>query len=96
MPVLGRRSHNAAVAVVDPATHAYPAAHGPLHCAVDAPVALPYRPASHSPLHAGVDMPTLAPYDPAAQSLQSALPPTLYRPTPHTRAVALVEPGGHA
>ncbi len=40
--------HTAAVVVVDPATHAYPAVQFPLHDAVVRPVVAPYVPAGHA------------------------------------------------
>jgi hypothetical protein len=36
------------------------------------------------------------PNRPAGQSLHDPAPPTLYLPTPHTTAVALTDPAGHA
>ena len=33
--------HSAAVALVDPATHAYPAVHGPVHVDTDRPLVAP-------------------------------------------------------
>ena len=39
--------HAAAVALVLPAAHQCPGAHGPAHCAFVWLVALPYRPAAH-------------------------------------------------
>ena len=45
--------HIAAVGDTEPAGHAYPATHGPLHADDVKPVAAPYRPASQGPLHVG-------------------------------------------
>jgi hypothetical protein len=39
--------HRTAVAVIEPAEHTYPAAHGPVHNDVVKPAVSPYRPASH-------------------------------------------------
>ena len=40
--------HIVAVAVIDPATHAYPAVHGPLHDALVSPDVAPNVPAGHA------------------------------------------------
>ena len=40
--------HTAAVPMVDPATHAYPAVHGPLHDALVSPDVAPNVPAGHA------------------------------------------------
>ena len=45
--------HIVAVDDTEPAGHAYPATHGPLHADDVNPDAAPYRPESHSPLHVG-------------------------------------------
>ena len=47
-------AHTAAVALMDPATHAYPGVHGPVHSDVVKPVDAPYRPPAHRPLHAAL------------------------------------------
>ncbi len=89
-------THRAAVGVVDPATHACPAEHGPEHAADGRPGDAPYRPAGHGPLHAAVVRPGDAPYKPAAHMLQAAAPPRLNVPPGHMKVVALVDPAGHA
>ena len=58
-------THWLAVAVVDPAAHAYPAVHAPVHWLVVAPAA-PYRPASQGPTHWALVW-AVVPYRPAAQ-----------------------------
>ena len=59
--------HSTAVALVEPAGHAYPAAHGPLHVGTDIPLAAPYRPASHGPLHRDDGSASVPPYCPGGQ-----------------------------
>jgi hypothetical protein len=89
-------THCTAVADVEPAGHAYPAAHGPLQDADVAPVLLPNLPATHCPVHDDTAMPAVAPYVPAEHSLHTLAPLRLYLPTPHNSAVALVDPAAHA
>ncbi len=84
------------VAFVEPDAHAYPAVHGPAHDAFGKPVVSPYLPALHGPLHDAVESPVVFPNRPAAQLLHTAAPATLYEPTPHIAAVALVEPAMQA
>ena len=62
--------HTAAVALVEPAGHAYPAAHGPSHWVEVIPLTDPYQPAAHSPLQPTADSPLLPPYVPALQLVQ--------------------------
>ena len=88
--------HNIAVAFVDPAGHAYPAAHGPLQLLLVDPVTSPYRPASHAPLQPAVALPLTLPYSPALQFMHTLAPATLYCPGRHNIAVAFVDPAGHA
>ena len=94
-------AHWAAVAVVDPATHAYPAAQLPLHAADGRPAVAPYVPAGHAlhnPAPLKLYWPTphitaVAFVDPATQAcpaLQLPLHPALDRP-----AVAPYVPAGH-
>ena len=61
--------HIAAVALVDPALHTYPALHDPLHDAVDKPDVAPYKPDAHM-LH--VPDPAIE-YCPAGHSTAVAL-----------------------
>jgi hypothetical protein len=88
--------HTDAVALVDPAAHAYPAAQLPLHAADDRPATAPYRPAAHAAVHAADVSPVPSPNRPAGHSTHSPAPDRLYRPTPHMVAVALVDPATHA
>jgi hypothetical protein len=86
----------AAVALVEPEAHAYPAAQLPLHAADDRPATAPYRPAAHAAVHAADVSPVPFPNRPAGHSTHSPAPDRLYRPTPHIAAVALVDPATHA
>ena len=86
--------HTLAVAVVEPATHAYPAAHGPLHSALVRLVDDPYRPGAHAPLHADVVSPVPLPYWPAGHSEHTLDPGPLHWPAAHTDAVAVTDPAG--
>ena len=79
--------HATAVALVDPAGHAYPAWHEPEHVDDVRPAVAPNLPASHTPLHNCDVRPVVLPNNPAGQlplhtELLSAdaLP---YTPTPH-------------
>ena len=54
--------HIAAVALVDPAAHAYPALQFPVHVAFTMPDAAPYTPAAHGPVHAVVFRLAVSPY----------------------------------
>ena len=69
--------HCTAVALVDPAAHAYPAAHGPLQLLFVAPLTFPYRPASHTPLQPG-PAPTPLLYRPAGHDTQLVHAAPLY------------------
>ena len=89
-------AHTAAVAELDPATHAYPALHSPLHPGVVSPVVAPYVPAGHGAVHDALVSPELEPYSPAGQSVHTAEPPRLYFPAGQMAAVALVDPATHA
>ena len=83
--------HIAAVALVDPATHAYPAAQLPLHAADGRPAVAPYVPAGHA-LHTPAPLKLYCPaghttavafVDPATHAypaLQLPLHPALDRP----------------
>ena len=88
--------HMDAVALVDPATHAYPAVQLAIQLDTDRPDTDPYRPASQGPLHAAVDMAVVAPNSPALQLVQAPAPTRLYDPTGHVTAVATVDAGGQA
>lgn len=85
--------HNTAVALVEPAGHAYPAVHSPEQAAEVSPGVAPYTPPGHSPEHDALYSPGLAPYDPTEQLLQ--LTPVLYVPTGHEDELALMLPAGH-
>ena len=88
--------HWLAVALVDPAGHAYPAVHAPTHWSVVWAAALPYRPAAQLPVHADVISPTVEPNRPATQLVQDPDPATEYLPAGHWLAVADVDPMGQA
>ena len=75
--------HSNVVGDVDPAGHAYPAAHGPSHVDTFHPDELPYRPASHGPVHVEVFVAFVAPYRPALQLVQAAAPESEYWPAGH-------------
>ncbi len=83
--------HIDAVALVDPATHANPALQLPLQLADDIAAVAPYRPAAHADVHAAVVSPVVFPNRPAGQSTHTPAPDKLYRPTPHTAAVGVVD-----
>ena len=86
--------HGTAVAFVDPAGHAYPAAHASLQLDDVRPVALPKRPAGHCPLQSLPVKPGVDPNRPAAHAVHTLAPPTLNLPAGHTLAVADVDPDG--
>ncbi len=105
------RGHCTAVPLVDPAGHAYPAVHVPLHIDDDdRPVSLAHFPAAHRVqlvlpvalvycpgLHGTQPLePAAALKVPAAQEGQVDVPPALYLPAEQMDAVALVEPEGQA
>ena len=84
------------MALVLPATHAYPAVHAPEQVALLTPAVDPYCPAGHKPVHDAVVRPVVFPYRPALQLVHTADRLTLYVPTGHSSAVALVLPAAHA
>ena len=86
--------HGTAVGDVEPSGHAYPAAHGPLHAAVDSPDALPNRPAGHGPLQFALGSALPAPYWPTGHRLHNDDAAPLYCPGAQGDAVAEVEPDG--
>ena len=88
--------HTDAVALVDPATHTYPAVQLAVQLDTDKPDADPYRPASHGPLQAAVDMAVVAPNSPALQLVQTPAPARLYVPSGQVTAVGTMDAGGHA
>ena len=79
------------MAVVEPAGHAYPAAHGPLQVADVRPSAAPYRPGAHGPLQLVVVSAGLSPYRPATQRVQPLAPVPLNCPAEHAFDVAFDE-----
>jgi hypothetical protein len=89
-------THWAAVALVDPAGHAYPAVHIPLQADEIRPDVAPNVPAGHRPEHAAVISPEALPYRPAPQAVHDAALPRLNVPGAHGTAVALVDPAGQA
>ena len=86
--------HTAAVGDVDPAGHAYPALHGPLHDDDCSPLVLPYRPPLHGPLHVTLFRPPELPYVPAGHARQPE-PFTKYDPAEHVDGFGVVDPGLH-
>jgi hypothetical protein len=88
--------HWTAVRVTEPAGHAYPAAHTPLHSGAVRPGSAPNRPPGHNPLQSAVPSADALPNRPAAQALQVPAPGRECVPAGHTVAVALVDPAGHA
>ncbi len=85
-----------AVELVDPAGHAYPALHGPLHDELGRPLAAPNLPTGHGPLHVATVMGAVPPYRPTPQSVHTPAPAREYLPTGHSNAVALDDPLTHA
>ena len=69
--------HAVAVALVEPAPHTYPAAHGPEHWAVTWPVTFPYRPGLHAPLQLDDVRLVVLPNTPAGHAEQTPAPATL-------------------
>jgi hypothetical protein len=65
--------HTAAVALTEPATQKYPAAHGPEQRGVVSPDAKPKRPPGHSPLQLEVVKPEAFPYRPGAHGAVHAM-----------------------
>ncbi len=59
--VAGAAGHVNAVAVVDPAAHAYPAVQLPVHVDTASPVVDPNRPGSQGPVQAAEGRPVVAP-----------------------------------
>lgn len=88
--------HCTAVALVEPAGHAYPAEQFPEHAALVRPETAPKDPAGHSPEHVGTVRAGPEPYVPGGHWVHSLAPAPLYVPAEHTAAVALVDPTGHA
>ncbi len=101
--------HVLALALVDPAGHAYPAlqlVQAPAPASLNWPaghttaVALVDPaghacPAAHTPVHSAVCA-VAEPHFPGAQAVQDPAPGPLYRPAVHVLALALVDPAGHA
>ena len=85
-----------AVALVDPAAHAYPAVQFPVHDDAARPDDDPYRPASQGPLQAEEFKAVDAPYLPLLQLVQVLAPTRLYCPGAQATAVLLADPAGHA
>jgi hypothetical protein len=69
--------HRNAVECVDPAGHAYPAEHAPVHSGNTRPDVDPYLPARQGPLQAAVSSPVVVPYSPALHMLHDAAPDKL-------------------
>ena len=89
-------AHCAAVELVLPAGHAYPAVQLPEHDGVHRPDTAPNVPPGHRPVQADIASPVLAPYVPALQFVHVPAPAKLYLPTGHMTAVELVLPDGQA
>ncbi len=90
-----------AVLLVEPATHAYPAAQDPLHALDVSPEVLPNLPPGHALVHVGDTIPGVDPYRPAGQGVHDPAPSTSpNRPAGHTVHAAaparLNCPAGHA
>ncbi len=78
--------------VTNPTPEPYrPALQLPLQLADDIAAVAPYRPAAHADVHAAVVRPVVFPNRPAGQSTHTPAPDKLYRPTPHTAAVGVVD-----
>ncbi len=88
--------HTTAVALVEPAGHAYPALQFPTHVGDATPDTSPNRPAGHTPVQVGVVRPDVDPYRPALQFVHTPAPARLYVPGGHSRATGEVEFAGHA
>ena len=82
-----------AVAFTDPAGHAYPALHAPVH-ALDAEPPVPNRPASHGPWHVLVLAPAAEPNRPGSHGEQDDDPTPENVPAGHCDTVAVVDPAG--
>ncbi len=88
--------HRAAVALVEPVTHAKPEVHGPLQPADVRPTVAPYLPPGQGPLQDAVVSPRESPYRPAGQSVHTPAPARLYLPAGQMEAVADTLPSGQA
>ena len=78
----------AAVELVDPATHAYPAVHAFTHVGRVWPPTSPYRPPLQGPVHVATDSPVVEPYLPGGQGAVHA--------ADVSAVVAPYVPAGHA
>jgi hypothetical protein len=87
--------HSNAVAVTEPAGHAYPAVHRPLHRDEFMPMVAPKRPAGQKPLQVGRPRAGESPYRPAGHMVHADDPATLNWPAGHCTAVELTDPAGH-
>ena len=85
--------HRVTVLFCDPAGHAYPALHGPLHDDTVNPLIAPYLPASHKPVHDALVTPLASPYRPTLQLVHVPAAPKLY--VPFAQATGVVVPDGH-
>jgi hypothetical protein len=85
-------AHIAAVALVDPATQAYPALQLPLHSTDVRPSVAPYVPAGHGAVQKADARAVVAPYRPALQFVHTLAPLALNVPAGHTDAVGDVDP----
>ena len=72
--------HAAAVELVDPAAHAYPAVQLPLHAGDVSPVVAPKVPAGHGPVQEEVVSAAVLPYRPAGQLAHAEAPRRLNVP----------------
>jgi hypothetical protein len=66
--------HMAAVGAVDPAAHAYPALHSPLHRGSDRPATAPNSPAAHAAVQLADDSRVVLPKRPGGQSVHTPAP----------------------
>jgi hypothetical protein len=85
--------HSCAVALVDPAGHAYPAVQLPEQAAVVRPEVSPYVPAGHAPEHLAVLRRAASPNVPCGHRVQALEAGRLYLPTGQGSAVADTEAG---
>ena len=88
--------HVTCLALVDPAGHANPAAHDPLHVATVTPADAPYKPAGHCPVQLADVRPLVLPNSPSAHWVHVPDPARLNRPSGHMDEVPEVEPAGQA
>ena len=81
-----------------PASHAYPAAHGPLQLLDTKPVALPNRPLGQRPEQLAEPIPAAPPYVPTGQLTHVVAPASEYLPTGHTLRTPpiQIDPAGHS